>query len=198
MVGIPTRQSSLCWRGHPAFGESPRSLPREGSSAVELHQAGKGVAESKDTLIDIFGRIEGFFGRLNTYTKVPLTPSMMDKMVQITVEILDILAIATKEIKQSRTSEFDLRFKFREADIVAEKFLKRVIGRTDLEDGMKKLDKLTNEEVVMASAQLLKVAHNIDNNVMEVNEGVRLVDENVKAVDSKLQTMADGRKRLFC
>ena len=65
-------------------------------------------------------------------------------------------------------------------------------------NGIKKLDKLTNEEVVMASAQLLKVAHNIDNNVMEVNEGVRRVDENVKAVDSKLQTMADGRKRLFC
>ena len=149
-------------------------------------------------LIDLFGRIEDFFARLVIYTEVPLTPAMTDKMAKITVEILDILAIATKEMKQSRASEFDLRLKFREADIVAEKFLKRVIGRTDLEDGMKKLDKLTNEEVVMASAQLLKVAHNIDNNVMEVNEGVRLVDENVKAVDSKLQTMADGRKRLFC
>ena len=149
-------------------------------------------------LIDLFGRIEDFFARLVIYTEVPLTPAMTDKMAKITVEILDILAIATKEINQSRTSEFDLRFKFRGADIVAEKFLKRVIGRTDLEDGMKKLDKLTNEEVVMASAQLLKVAHNIDNNVMEVNEGVRRVDENVKAVDSKLQTMADGRKRLFC
>ena len=46
----------------------------------------------------------------------------------------------------------------------SEKFLKRVIGRTDLENGIKKLDKLTNEEVVMASAQLLKVAHKIAEN----------------------------------
>ena len=142
-------------------------------------------------LIDLFGRIEDFFVRLVIYTEVPLTPAMTDKMAKITVEILDILATATKEIKQSRTSEFDLRLKFREADIVAEKFLKRVIGRTDLEDGMKKLDKLTNEEVVMAIAQLQEVAHNIRSNVTEVNE-------NVKAVDNKLQAMADGRKRLFC
>ena len=74
----------------------------------------------------------------------------------------------------------------------SEKFLKRVIGRTDLEDGMKKLDKLTNEEVAMASAQLLKVAHNIDNNVLVVKSEIELVNDNIKAVDDKLQMMTDG------
>ena len=159
-------------------------------------------------LIDVFGRIEGFFVRLEIYTEVPLTPAMTNKMVQITVEILDILAIATKEMKQSQASEFDLRFMSHEAYIVSEKFVKRVIGRTDLEDGMKKLDKLTNEEVVMAIAQNLKVTHNIDKNVTEVNQGMRRVDENVKggvqlvnnniqAVYDKVQTMADGKQRLF-
>jgi hypothetical protein len=149
--------------------------------------------------------------RLEIYTEVSLTPAMTDKMVQITVEILDIVATATKEIKRSAASESDLRLMFHEVDVVSEKFLKRVIGRTDLEDGMKKLDKLTSEEVAMASAQLLKVAHNIDSNVTEANEGVRRVDENVlvvksevllvndnvKAVDDKVQTMADGRRRLL-
>jgi hypothetical protein len=66
--------------------------------------------------------------RLEIYTEVPLTPAMTDKMVQITVEILDILAIATKEMKQSRASEFDLRLTFLEADIGSEKFLKRWRG----------------------------------------------------------------------
>ena len=93
----------------------------------------------------------------------------------------------------------------------SEKFLKRVIGRTDLEGGIKTLDKLTSEEVAMASAQLLKVAHKIDNNVMRVDEGVARVDENVlvvksevqvvndniKVVDDKVQTMADGGQHLF-
>ena len=75
---------------------------------------------------------------------------MTNKMVQITVEILDILATATKEMKQSRASEFDLRRTFLEANIDSEKFVKRVAGWTELEDGLKKLDKLTNEEVAMA------------------------------------------------
>ena len=136
---------------------------------------------------------------------------MTDKMVEITVEMLDILATATKEMKRSAASKYDLPLRSRDADIVSEKFLKRVIGRTDLEVGMKKLDKLTNEEVAMASAQLLNVTHNIDNNVKEVNESVRRVDENVlvvksevhvvndniKAVDDKVQTIADGRQHLF-
>ena len=64
--------------------------------------------ESQEILIDIFGRIESFFGRLEIYAGVPLTPKMTDKMVQITVEILDILATATKEMKRSAASKSDL------------------------------------------------------------------------------------------
>ena len=39
------------------------------------------------------------------YTEVPLTTEMMDVIIQIVVEVLSILGTATKEIKQSRTSE---------------------------------------------------------------------------------------------
>jgi hypothetical protein len=46
-----------------------------------------------------------FFRRLNVYTEVEPTPEMMDMMVQITVEVLSILGIATKGIKQGRASE---------------------------------------------------------------------------------------------
>ena len=63
------------------------------------------MAASQDLLIDLFGRIEAFFGRLEIYAGIPLTLAMTNKMVEITVEVLDILAIATKEMKQSRTSE---------------------------------------------------------------------------------------------
>jgi hypothetical protein len=136
---------------------------------------------------------------------------MTNKMVQITVEILDILATATKEMKQSRASEFDLRLTFLFTNTSLEKFFKRLIGRTKLEDGLKNLDKLTNEEVAMASAELLRITHNIDNTVTRVDEGVsrvvenvlavksevELVNDSIKAVDDKVQTLADGRQRLF-
>jgi hypothetical protein len=68
-------------------------------------QSAKDVRASQDTVLDILERIEMFFRRLEVYTEVELTPEMMDMMVQITVEVLSILGIATKEIKQGRTSE---------------------------------------------------------------------------------------------
>ena len=56
-------------------------------------------------LIDIFVRIEGFFKRLDSYTEVQPTVAMTDVIVKMMVEILSILAIATKEIKEGRSSK---------------------------------------------------------------------------------------------
>ena len=55
--------------------------------------------------MDIFERIEMFFRRLEIYTEVPPTTEMMDIFVEIMAEVFSILGIATKEIKQGRTSE---------------------------------------------------------------------------------------------
>ena len=62
------------------------------------------VRASQDNLIDIFERMEKFFRRLEIYTVSP-TPEMIDIIVKIMVEVLSILAIATKEMKQSHASE---------------------------------------------------------------------------------------------
>jgi methyl-accepting chemotaxis protein len=101
-------------------------------------------------------------------------------MVQITVQILDILATAIKVMKQGRLSEFDLRLAFLEVNIGSEKFLDRVAGRTRLEDGMKKLDKLIGEEVAMAIAEQAKVTYNIDKNVTQVKGEVQLANDNLE------------------
>jgi hypothetical protein len=55
--------------------------------------------------VDVFQRVESFFKRLEVYTEVPSTTEMMDTIIQIMVEILSILGIAMKEIKQGRISE---------------------------------------------------------------------------------------------
>jgi hypothetical protein len=68
-------------------------------------QAVKDVRGSRDTLVDVFERIECFFRRLEVYTQVPPTTEMMGTIVQIMVEVFSILGIATKEIKQGRMSE---------------------------------------------------------------------------------------------
>ena len=47
-----------------------------------------------------------FFLRLEVYTQVSPTTEMMDVIIQIMVEVLSILGIATKEIKEGRLSEY--------------------------------------------------------------------------------------------
>jgi hypothetical protein len=54
----------------------------------------------------------------------------------------------------------------------SEKYLKRLAGRTDLEDALKKLDKLTQEEARMAITQNLRATQNVDDKVKEVNDRV--------------------------
>jgi hypothetical protein len=71
-------------------------------------QAAKDVGTSQDAIVDLFERIENLFRRLETYTEVPPTHAMMDLIVKIMVEVLGILAIATKEIKQQSASKLVL------------------------------------------------------------------------------------------
>jgi hypothetical protein len=53
----------------------------------------------------MFERIEAFFRRLDTYIKVAPNQGMVDAITAIMVEVLNILAISTKEIKKGRMSK---------------------------------------------------------------------------------------------
>ena len=67
-------------------------------------QAAMDVRASQEALIEIFERMETFFQRLEMYTRVSPPPEMMDVIVKIMIEVLSILGIATKEMKQGRIS----------------------------------------------------------------------------------------------
>ena len=56
---------------------------------------------------------------------------------------------------------------------------------------------LTNEELMMAMAQLLKITHNIDNKVTGVDDKVQVVKDNVKAVDDMAHNIAAGGNSSF-
>jgi len=77
--------------------------------------------------------------------------------------------------------------------------VKKLIGRTKVEDALKRLDKLTQEEALMAAAQNLKVTHNVDertkgvaNTVEAINNNVVAVDDRVKVVDNNLMQVVSG------
>ena len=69
-------------------------------------QAAKDTRASQDALIDTLERIEMFFRRLEIYTEVPPTIEMTDIIIQIMVEVLSILGIATREVNRGRISKY--------------------------------------------------------------------------------------------
>jgi len=61
------------------------------------------------------------------------------------------------------------------------------MGNRDIEDSLERLDKLTQEEARMASAEQLKMAHSVDGKVMGVDDRVRGVEGQVQGVRGDVQ-----------
>jgi len=141
-----------------------------------LVSAAKGVSDSEGKLADLFERIEGFFRRLEAYIDVSSNAGMTDTIVKIMVEVLLILGIVTKEIKRNK----------------AKKFLRRLAGRTDLDDALQKLERLTQEEVRMATAQDLRATHGVAHAVAGISREVQGVgDQVISGVEIIAKEVAD-------
>ncbi|KAH9016843.1 hypothetical protein EDB84DRAFT_709778 [Lactarius hengduanensis] len=147
--------------------------------------AAKDVAASKDALAELFERIGFFFKRLETYTKVTPTAAMTDIITEIMVEVLTIFGIATKELRRGSASEFSIGCQSIFTEVRVERFLKRLAGRTDLEDAVKKLDRLTQEEARMALAEVLRITNSVRDEVEVVDGKVADVGDKVQRVDEK-------------
>jgi hypothetical protein len=84
----------------------------------------------------------------------------------------------------------------------SEKYLKKLFGnRTDIEDALKRLDILTQEEAQMAAAQVLKATHAVDDTgrvrgvadiALSVDNRVAGVGDQVQGVDDKVTAAMDG------
>jgi hypothetical protein len=62
------------------------------------------VIDSYDALVNLLESIEHFLGRLDIYIQIPPSPAMDEMVVKIIVESISTLAVATRELKQGRTS----------------------------------------------------------------------------------------------
>ena len=72
---------------------------------MPIYQAVCGVTASYDALVELFECVANFLKRLHIYTQIPFTPIMTDIVVKILLEVLAVLALATKQIKQGRFSK---------------------------------------------------------------------------------------------
>jgi hypothetical protein len=72
------------------------------------------------------------------------------------------------------------------------KYVKKLVGRTEIEDALGRLERLTQDEVRMTAAQGLKATHEVDDNVKTVEGKVQGVDDRVRDVDDKVDLLIGG------
>src|SRR5260221_10517183 len=119
------------------------------------------MVDSYDALVDLLEAIEHFLKLLDIYTEVPPTPVMDELAVKIMMEFLSTLALATRELKQGRSSESVL------ADILyiqlnAEEFVQGIFGGDKhTEAVLQRLDRLTLDEARTTPAEILKVIYGL-------------------------------------
>ncbi|KAH9052183.1 hypothetical protein EDB87DRAFT_1660022 [Lactarius vividus] len=100
--------------------------------------AAKSTVANRDVLVKLFDRIQTFFERLRIYTNVPPSPAMTDALAKIMAEVLSILAIATKGMKEKRIKTF----------------FKKVAGMNGLEDALQRFGELEQRELLTGIAQV--------------------------------------------
>ena len=116
--------------------------------------------------------MEYFFKRLEKYIDVRPSAAMTDIIVQIMVEVLSILGVVTKEIGRGNLSMSFYADISANVDHHAERFFMKLVGMKDVEDALRRLDKLTREEVPMAAVEALKIMRSVDNTVQGVDHKV--------------------------
>ena len=72
--------------------------------------------------------------------------------------------------------------------------MKKLAGMRDLEDAVKRLDNLTQEEARMVLAELLKITHNVRDDVKVVIEGAQGVSDQ-SHIPSDIHTHSQTVKR---
>ena len=103
--GIPSCEHNIYGHWCSSLGWCPSWFPRATYFDSHGSQAVKNTSANKDKLIELFNRIEHFFRRLEIYIGITPTTAMTDIVIEIMVEVLTILVIATKEVKRGRLSE---------------------------------------------------------------------------------------------
>ncbi|KAH9169142.1 hypothetical protein EDB89DRAFT_1816720, partial [Lactarius sanguifluus] len=144
--------------------------------------AAKGTAASRDVLIELFERIENFFVRLQTHTEVPPTAQMTNVMGKVMAEVLSILAVTTKVMYQSRKKTF----------------LKKFVGRNDIEDALLRLDKLEQGELRMVSAQVLKTTSDLKDTASDIKDATSDIKDDTKETKLMVQQIVSDVSSREC
>ncbi len=101
---------------------------------------------------------------------------MSDIITKILVEVLSILSLATKQIKQGRLSKLLCMIcVYLVCDVKLEKFAKKLLGESEIEDVLHRLDRLTLDEARMTGTETLQIVHGLISHMKLVMGGTQLL-----------------------
>ncbi len=80
---------------------------------------------------------------------------MTEIVVKIIVELLSVLSLATKQIRQGRFSKSIIMYKLSVAQFAIEKFAKKLFGESEVEAALQRLDRLIRDEIVTTLSVVL-------------------------------------------
>ncbi len=119
---------------------------------------------------------------------------MTEVLGKIMAEVLSIFALTTKKMTRRLFSK-----PVHLTHGLWLTMIKRLLGRTDVENALKRLDILTQEEMRMAVAINLEVTHGIDDNVeaieaitSDVGGNVNVLKEVTRGVDNNVRAIREG------
>ena len=99
---------------------------------------------------------------------------MTEVIVKIMVELLSVLAVASKQIKQERFSKCAVAYLYTVHDsIYLREIYKKLPGESEIEVILQRLGRLIQEEARIIAAQTLGVVHSLVGNVKTVLAGAR-------------------------
>ncbi|KAI0289218.1 hypothetical protein BC826DRAFT_1107207 [Russula brevipes] len=113
----------------------------------------KDEAASHDKLFELFERIHCFLHRLESYIRTLVSNEFTELLGKIMAQLLSILALSTKAMTARRIK----------------RVLKRLAGKTDVEDALSRLDMLTKEENLAVVAKSLETLYEVKRNQLRQN-----------------------------
>ena len=117
-------------------------------------------------IIEMFEELKGFIGRLGVHNREEITESLKKVIVKILAQLLVVLGVATKWIKQSRPSKSLHCSLGSIADDVLAQYSMVLLGKNkEVTDAMEKLWVLSNQEVPMVTAVILATTTKTSQNV---------------------------------
>ena len=136
-------------------------------------QTASGLSSSHDAILELFECVGNFLSRLSIYAELPMSPPMYEVIMKIMVEVLSMLSLATRQIKQGRFSKRLATYIFLITKFRAEKFSKKLLGESEIEAVLQRLDRLTLEESRTTTAQTLEVVYGLVHNMKLVMDGTQ-------------------------